>query len=67
MKLLARDTWTVDAELKGGHSSPVSVCSYCPNGRYLATADANKMVVWDVESKEELGMLELPSACTSIR
>lgn len=35
VRLMTRDTWSVDTVLKGAHSDFVSVVSYSPNGKYL--------------------------------
>jgi chromosome transmission fidelity protein 4 len=67
VQLMTRDTWVVDVLLKGGHSAPVSVTAWSPNGLYLVTAgEDKKLVVWDVAKREELGLVDLAAACTAI-
>lgn len=43
-----------------GHAGPVSVMRWSPDSKYLASADASDMHIWDVNSQKMSGTFSMP-------
>lgn len=62
--VLIRESWSESYSLVGQHKHPVSVVSYCPNGKYLISADQAMVVVWDIMKRTPI-QTHLPRAAIS--
>ena len=49
--------------LKGGHGEDVSVLEWSVSGRYLLSASASRVVVWEVDSGEVVSQVDVDVAC----
>eukprot|EP00808_Paulinella_micropora_P030462 g42653.t1 len=56
VSLLERGSWKPKVHLKNAHTKPVSLLAFSPNGKYLLSSGQDqKLVVWDMSSKEPVG------------
>ena len=51
--------------LRGGHEQDVSIVAWSGSGRYLLSASAGRVVVWEAESGEMLSSLQLEEGVSS--
>merc|ERR1712166_882919 len=54
IRVLIRESWTESYSLQGAHKHQISSVAYCPNGKYLISADEASVVVWDILKRSAL-------------